>query len=257
MSEPLPDAETVARALGANGESLAVALPGGWTSGPPQARAFVTGLRVPTMNGVCAFDETAVPAVIERSLDEVRAAGVPFALLARPAGRESATRIAQAWAMVAAEGLIPLMATARPFAVPDVPGLRIRRLDASELAVHGRVAERAFGVPADVFDTVSEAALLLPGTQMHLGEVDGLPVTTSLSMTSGGATAVFNVATAPEHCGRGYGAAITAHAVAVGFDAGARFVWLQSTPAGHAIYERLGFRTLERWSCWLSSSHGH
>ncbi len=252
MTAPVPDAETVARALGANGEAIAAALPGGWASGPPQARAFVTGLPVPTMNGVCAFDETAVPAVIERSLDQVRAAGVPFALLARPAGRESATRIAHAWALVAAEGLIPLMATMRPVAVPDVPGLHIRRLDASELTLHGRVAERAFGVPADVFDTVSEAALLLPGTQLHLGEVDGVPVTTSLSMTSGGATAVFNVATAAEHRGRGYGAAITAHAVATGFEAGARFAWLQSSPAGHALYERLGFRTLERWSCWLS-----
>src|SRR5579875_1597054 len=84
MGEALPDAETVARALGANAEAIATGLPGGWASGPPEARAFVTGLRVPTMNGVCAFDETARPAVIERSLDEVRAAGVPFALLARP-----------------------------------------------------------------------------------------------------------------------------------------------------------------------------
>jgi GNAT superfamily N-acetyltransferase len=252
MTEPLPDADTVARALEANGEALAVALPGGWASGPPEARAFVTGLPVPTMNGVCAFDETAVPAVIERSLDEVRAAGVPFALLARPAGRESATRIARAWALIATDELIPLMATIRPVIAPDVPELRIRRLDDAELGVHGRVAERAFGVPADVFDTVSEAALMLPGTQLHLGEVDGEPVTTSLSMTSGGTTAVFNVATAPEHRGHGYGAAITARAVDVGFDAGARFVWLQSTPAGHTVYQRLGFCTLEHWSCWLS-----
>ena len=252
MGEALPDAETVARALGANAEAIATGLPGGWASGPPEARAFVTGLRVPTMNGVCAFDETARPAVIERSLDEVRAAGVPFALLARPGGRTSAAHIARAWALTAAGGPIPLMATGRPVRAPAVPALRIRRLEDTELAVHGRIAERAFGVPAHVFDTVSEAALRVPGTALHLGEVDGVPVTTSLSMSGGGATAVFNVATAPEHRGRGYGAAITAHAVAVGFDAGARFAWLQSTPAGHPIYERLGFRTLERWSCWLS-----
>lgn len=253
MSAPPPDAETVARAMGANAEALATALPGGWASGPPEARAFVTGLPVPTMNGVCAFDETAVPAVLERSLDEVRAAGVPFALLARPAGRDSAARIAQAWAMTAAEELIPLMATVRRTAVPHVAGLRIRRLAGSELGMHGQVAEQAFGVPADVFDTVSEAALVLPGTELYLGDVDGAPVTTSLSMTSGGSTAVFNVGTPAEHRGRGYGAAITAHATAAGFASGARFVWLQSTPAGHSIYERLGFHTLERWSCWLSA----
>lgn len=255
MRQPLPDAETVARAMVASGEALAAGLPGGWASGPPEARAFVTGLPVPTMNGVCAFDGTAVPSVIERSLDEVRAAGVPFALLARPGGRQSAARIAEEWAMAAADELIPLMATVRPVAVPELPQLRIRRLSESELGVHGQVAERAFGVPADVFDTVSVAALALPGTELYVGEVDGTPVTTSLSMTSAGATAVFNVATPAEHRGRGYGGAITAHAVAAGFAAGARFVWLQSTPAGHAIYERLGFRTLECWSCWLSAEH--
>jgi GNAT superfamily N-acetyltransferase len=252
MTEPLPDAEAVARALGANAEALAAALPGGWASGPPGARAFVTGLPVPTMNGVCAFDATAAPAVLERSLDEVRAAGVPFALLARPTARHSAARVAEAWGLSAADELIPLMATARASTAPSVTGLRIRRLDRSEIRLHGEVAERAFGVPADIFDTVSAAALLLPGTEIHLGELDGLPVTTSLSMATGDSAAVFNVATAPEHRGHGYGAAITARAVWAGFDKGARFVWLQSTPAATAIYERLGFRVLERWSCWLS-----
>jgi ribosomal protein S18 acetylase RimI-like enzyme len=253
MAEAFPNAEKVARALGANAEAMAVGLPGGWASGPPQARAVVTGLPVPTMNGVCAFDETALPAMIERSLDEVRAAGVPFALLARPGGHASASRIAQAWALTTTDELIPLMATAQPVCAPQVEGLHIRRLDDSELGMHGKIAEQAFGVAANVFDTVSEAALVVPGTKLHLGEVDGQPVTTSLSMTTGGATGVFNVATAPEHRGRGYGTAITAHAVSAGFDGGARFVWLQSSRAGHAIYERLGFRTLEHWSCWLSN----
>jgi GNAT superfamily N-acetyltransferase len=252
MAPPPLKAETVAHALGANAEALATALPGGWTSGPPEARALVTGLPVPTMNGVCAFDGTATPGAIERSLEAVREAGVPFALLARPAGRASAAHIAEAWALIAAEAPIPLMATNQPVTEPAVPGLRIRRLARSELGLHGQVAEQAFGVAAAVFDTVSEAALLLPGTELHIGEVDGEPVTTSLSMVEGDSAAVFNVATPAEHRGHGYGAAVTARAVAAGFAAGARFVWLQSSADGYGIYERLGFRTLEHWSCWVS-----
>jgi hypothetical protein len=252
MAAPPLEAETVARALCANAEALATVLPGGWTSGPPEARALVTGLPVPTMNGVCAFNETATPVAIERSLEEVREAGVPFALLARPAGRDSAALVAEAWALTAAEAAIPLMATNQPVTESAVPGLRIRRLARSELGLHGQLAEQAFGGAAAVFDTVSEAALLLPGTELHLGEVDGEPVTTSLTMVEGDSAAIFNVATPIEHRGHGYCAAVTARAVVAGFAGGARFVWLQSTADGHAIYERLGFRTFERWSCWVS-----
>jgi predicted GNAT family acetyltransferase len=62
---------------------------------------------------------------------------------------------------------------------------------------------------------------------------------------------VFNVATPPEHRRRGYGAAITARVVSDGLAAGARWAWLQSSPAGYRVYEELGFRTLERWLAWV------
>jgi N-acetylglutamate synthase len=62
---------------------------------------------------------------------------------------------------------------------------------------------------------------------------------------------VFNVATPSRHRRRGYGAAVTARVVADGVAAGASWAWLQSSPSGYAIYERLGFRTLERWLTWV------
>jgi len=36
-----------------------------------------------------------------------------------------------------------------------------------------------------------------------------------------------------------------------GFDEGAQWAWLQSSAAGYRVYERLGFRMLESWQCWL------
>jgi GNAT superfamily N-acetyltransferase len=54
------------------------------------------------------------------------------------------------------------------------------------------------------------------------------------------------------HRRRGYGAAITAHAALDARAAGAKWAWLQSTEAGHRVYERLGFTTLERWPVWSS-----
>jgi len=62
---------------------------------------------------------------------------------------------------------------------------------------------------------------------------------------------IFNVATAPAHRGRGYAAALTARIASDAFAAGAHCAWLQSSPSGYNLYQRLGFRTVERWECWV------
>ena len=63
---------------------------------------------------------------------------------------------------------------------------------------------------------------------------------------------IFNIATPPGSRRRGYGAAMTARVIADGLSDGGRWAWLQSSPAGYSIYERLGFRTLESWQSWLA-----
>jgi hypothetical protein len=47
---------------------------------------------------------------------------------------------------------------------------------------------------------------------------------------------------------------VTTRAVADGLAAGAKWAWLQSSEPGYPVYERLGFRTAEGWSCWLSAT---
>jgi predicted GNAT family acetyltransferase len=93
-----------------------------------------------------------------------------------------------------------------------------------------------------------------PTPNVVLGDVGGRPVTTVLSMEAGpGSAGVFNVATPPAYRGHGYGAAATARAVAASFTCGATWAWLQSSSAGHRTYQRLGFRDVELWPCWVSS----
>jgi predicted GNAT family acetyltransferase len=94
--------------------------------------------------------------------------------------------------------------------------------------------------------------LRLPGVRCYLGEVGGQAVTTGVGVTLGDSTGVFNIATPPAHRRRGYGAAVTARAVADGLAAGAKWAWLQASPAGYATYTRLGFETAETWKCWLA-----
>jgi predicted GNAT family acetyltransferase len=62
---------------------------------------------------------------------------------------------------------------------------------------------------------------------------------------------VFNVAVAPDHRRRGYGAALSARTVLDGLATGARRALLMSSEMGLSVYQQLGFREIERWSYWL------
>jgi N-acetylglutamate synthase len=92
-----------------------------------------------------------------------------------------------------------------------------------------------------------------PGVRCYVGELHGEPVTTGLGVVLDESVGIFNVATLPAHQRNGYGAMVTATAVAEGLADGAQWAWLQSSPAGHRVYERLGFRTVATWECWVTT----
>lgn len=105
----------------------------------------------------------------------------------------------------------------------------------------------SFEAPREIFDRFPAVYAALHDASWYAGRVDGRVVSTAGSFTVDGVTGVFNVATPPDHRGRGYGAALTAHAVRAGFDAGADLAYLQSSVAGHGVYRRLGFRDVEEY----------
>jgi GNAT superfamily N-acetyltransferase len=80
-----------------------------------------------------------------------------------------------------------------------------------------------------------------------LGIADGRPVTTTRLHTSAGVAGIYAVVTAAAARRRGYGAAITRHALQVARDGGLRIATLQASSAGLGIYERIGFRVLCRF----------
>ena len=63
------------------------------------------------------------------------------------------------------------------------------------------------------------------------------------------------MATPESRRGRGHGALATAQAVADGFAAGATAAFLQSSPMGYSVYDKLGFTTVERWQQWMPSEY--
>jgi GNAT superfamily N-acetyltransferase len=152
---------------------------------------------------------------------------------------------------------IPLMVLDDPGRLAEpgagAAGLTVRELRPDEAEEHIAVAAPAFAAPPDLFrGLITPDVLDAPGLRAYLASVDGEPVATGLGVAVEDGVGVFNVATVPGHRRRGYGAAVTAAAIRGGVADGARWAWLQSTPVGYGVYERLGFRTVDRWPCWVS-----
>ena len=133
--------------------------------------------------------------------------------------------------------------------LPSTADVQIIRVETADgLAQAHAVASTGFGIPPEL----AAAAYALEVAEMegfayYLARVDGRDVSTAAGLTVDDAVPIFNVATPAEHRGRGYGAAITAHAAQEGFATGAGLAALQSSAMGESVYLRLGFREVETY----------
>ncbi len=251
MDSIVPPPEAVAEAFIDCLRLLADAADLGWVRRANGVTLVLTKVPVATLNGVWATAAGARPEEIDAGLDDVAAHRLPYCIQARPPCHAAAAVVANRREMVAAPE-IPLMVAVGPVSVTEPRELAIRRLEVGESRLHAELAGAAFEAPPGLFATIiTETTLALPAVRGYVGEVGGVPVATAIAATIGDAVAVFNVATAAEHRGRGYGAAVTARAISDGRAAGGTWSWLQSTEPASRVYTRLGFATLEHWSCWL------
>jgi predicted GNAT family acetyltransferase len=220
------------------------------------ACATVTGIPTPSVNGVWAERPDPDLFSFAALLDEVAAAGVPYSLRLRPRSEEALGQLACARGMTLATE-ITLMALGSRDEVPAIPepaGLTIRRLAPDESPVAATVGAAGFGVAEETFRRIVSPDLLrLNSVRCYVGEVDKRAVTTATSVTLGGFTGIFCVATLPGWRGRGFGTAITARAVADGLVAGSRWCCLEATPAGLSAYRAVGFRAIEPRQVWVSA----
>lgn len=132
---------------------------------------------------------------------------------------------------------------------PDAPALWATRQlhvrearEASVRADFQRVAFESFGYPLPL------AALALTDDLLTLGHVipfvgylDGVACASSMLITSGDVAGIYWVGTLTQARGKGFGAAVTAHAAAEGLARGARHVCLQASPMGAPVYTGMGF----------------
>jgi GNAT superfamily N-acetyltransferase len=248
-------ADRAADAFAATYELLASALPSAWARSEPGALAAVSGVALPSLNGVTVLANGVQLDRIAALLDAVAATGLPHSLRLRPGG-EVFGDLAVARGMTRAED-VPLMVCSDQVTSPaESPAeLSISLLAPEEADRHVIVAAGAFGARTETFRRlITPEVLRLRGARCYLGKVDGEPVATGFALTIGDGVGIFNVGVLAEHRGRGYGTAVTAAAITDASRHDARWAWLQSTREGYVMYERMGFETLETWQLWIADT---
>jgi ribosomal protein S18 acetylase RimI-like enzyme len=250
------NADAITDALVQDGDRLATTIDGAFTQSSGDAGLLITGVAFPTLNGVLTVRTTAKADDVNRLLDVAARQGLPHSLLMRPGCSAGLVELVKARGFVEDES-IPLMAMERDLErvreAASRPDLEIRLLEPNEAGLHAAIGAEGFDAPLEAFERlIAPAALRLPGFRAYVGFAEGEPVTTAVGSTIGDYVGIFDVATPERYRGRGYGSAVTAHAALDGFESGAAYAYLQSSPMGFKIYERLGFETLEVWSVWVS-----
>lgn len=231
-------------------ELFAAEIPDGWNRRVVDAIGVVTGLPLPVMNGVWATSADVDVDAVRAVLDSIMKADIPHCLQF-PGSHRGLAALAVERDMERG-GDMPLMCLFGEPAATPVPALVVRRLSADELMTHADVAARGFEAPVEILESLVAMTARTDGVGMYVGEYNGEPVTTAIGLTVGDSVGVFNVATPREHRGNGYGTAITAQVVRDGYSAGAQCAWLQSSPEGYAVYQRMGFVTVASWQCWIA-----
>ena len=104
--------------------------------------------------------------------------------------------------------------------------------------------EAIFGVPQ---------RLLSPKFIIYVAYLDGQPASTAMVIMTELIAGIQWVSTTPNARRNGLAAVCTSLASNAGFERGARVAALQASPMGESIYQRIGYRTIDRVKCYLAS----
>ena len=247
--------DVVARAVGAFQDSwhaMVDACTGGTYAASRGVVRARTQLPVAAFNGVWASSyDVPVDEVLD-AVDEFAAGDLPWNVQLRPGypGELDEALAARGLRVTAGVPFMVLTDVAAARAVVEAAGLPARPVTSfADLDAALSLLEQGFGMPPQLTRQLFAARLFfLDGVTTWLVESDGEDVSTALSYASAGTCGVFNVATPEPHRGHGFASVATAQAV---LGSGASCAYLQSSPMGRSVYEKLGFVTVETWRQWM------
>lgn len=208
----------------------------------------VPAVPIPQFSGVWPIDDSAADRLAD-ALGEIGALGLPYSVQVRRGRTPACEQRARELGLANAVEVPGMVATREDLHAPAQSDAEIIRVATADgLAQALAVAAEGFGAPPDLFAPLYlQDVAQLDGLSYYLARADGTDVSTALSFEVDGTVGIFNVATPPQHRGRGYGAVVTYAAVQDAFDRGADLAWLQSSEIGHSVYKRIGFRDVETY----------
>lgn len=136
--------------------------------------------------------------------------------------------------------------------------LRIERI-ATEAALddHVRVVAEGFGswMPETLGRIFTSKLLEEPDWAGWIGYEDGVPVASAQLVVHRNVAGLYYIATVEAARRKGYGDAITRHAVREGQARGCDLACLQASPSGRPVYERLGFEVIGEYVTYVPSDN--
>ena len=225
---------------------------------------ILSGLPFDWFNQVLVEHEEATPDGVLAGVARAREQGDPFVVRLREGLDDRFVRtmagagLESQGAETSTPGMVAFPIDHELIARQAAPELEIRRVtDAAGIDDHRLVVTAGFGSDRAVaLGTACPALLDRPDCVVYVGYSDGRPLVSGLGWRSGRTVGVYSIATVQSARRRGYGAAMTARVVADGVDAGCDVAALQASAMGRPIYERLGFRTVVRYTTYVHSREG-
>jgi ribosomal protein S18 acetylase RimI-like enzyme len=147
---------------------------------------------------------------------------------------------------------LPLSEVAVESAVDQIPLKDLNRFVSAACEVHGYETDLRPGFTEVVSLIKAEAGLFVL-------EQNDVPVSTAICVHDGALAGLFEVATAREQRGRGYGRRMLLSALKWAFTRGARVAWLQveeDNEKALALYRSLGFEAVYRYHYRRSAQEG-
>jgi ribosomal protein S18 acetylase RimI-like enzyme len=132
-------------------------------------------------------------------------------------------------------------------------GVAVRPARPGDLDTLVELHQRVFGLSAPVAGgLLGPGALRAPGLVVLVAELGGRPVGSTLVHLDRPAAGLVGLGVVRRARRRGVGRALTLAAAHAAADAGARWLWLQSTPDGEHLYRAVGFTEVATSEIWLA-----
>jgi GNAT superfamily N-acetyltransferase len=178
---------------------------------------------------------------------------VPWCLRAIGEVADALVPIAADCGMTVAPSTPGLLLTRGSGYQPPLPHLTIRTVnDLPTLTRYNDILAAVFDLPREFVTALHTPALLHAGDiALYLGFVDRQPVATAFRCITARIAIIGNICTLPTYQRRGFGTAMTWHASLTGQAEGCKACFLEASPMGYPLYQRMGYEHVVDIRSWM------